>query len=81
MVNLRIMTLLLFLFPQAVPGKIQTAPPPEIPSSPSVISSEYPEGVAWWGTWDGALAEAKRTGKPILLLSAAPQCHGVPGIW
>ncbi|MDP7009984.1 MAG: hypothetical protein QF685_01275 [Verrucomicrobiota bacterium] len=37
--------------------------------------------IAWHGTWKGGLAEAQRTGKPILLLSAAPQCHSVPGIW
>ena len=37
--------------------------------------------IAWHGTWKGGLAEAKRTGKAILLLSAAPQCHSVPGIW
>ncbi|MEC9092823.1 MAG: hypothetical protein VX438_08980, partial [Planctomycetota bacterium] len=35
--------------------------------------------IAWFGTWKGGLAEAQRTGKPILLLSAAPQCHSVPG--
>lgn len=38
-------------------------------------------GIAWFGTWDGALAEAKRTGRPILFMSAAPQCQGVPGVW
>jgi len=37
--------------------------------------------IAWHGTWKGGLAEAARTGKPILLLSAAPQCHSVPGVW
>ena len=37
--------------------------------------------IAWHGTWKGGLAEAQRTAKPILLLSAAPQCHSVPGIW
>ena len=37
--------------------------------------------VQWFGTWEGAKAEAKRTGKPILLLSAAPQCHGISGVW
>tara|TARA_B100001971_G_C17958101_1_gene415995 strand:+ start:415 stop:675 length:261 start_codon:yes stop_codon:yes gene_type:complete len=37
--------------------------------------------IAWHGTWKGGLAEAQRTGKAILLLSAAPQCHSVPGIW
>jgi len=37
--------------------------------------------IAWHGTWKGGLAEAERTGKPILLVSAAPQCHSVPGVW
>ncbi len=37
--------------------------------------------IAWHGTWQAGLAEAERTGKPILLVSAAPQCHNVPGVW
>lgn len=37
--------------------------------------------IAWFGTWKGGLTEAERTGKPILLISAAPQCHNVPGVW
>jgi len=37
--------------------------------------------VAWYGTLDAGLAEAKRSGRPILLISGAPQCLGVPGIW
>ncbi|MFT4649375.1 MAG: hypothetical protein ACI9X4_002614 [Glaciecola sp.] len=44
----------------------------EVPSAPSI---------AWYGTWKDGLAEAKRTNRPILLMSAAPQCHGVPGMW
>ena len=39
------------------------------------------EKIAWHGTWKGGLAEAKRSGKPILLVSAVPQCHSVPGVW
>lgn len=44
---------------------------------------EEPEGagIAWFGTWDQALAEAQRTGRPILFHSAAPQCQSVPGVW
>jgi len=38
-------------------------------------------GIAWFGTWQQGLAEAQRTGKPILLMSAVPQCHNVPGVW
>ncbi len=38
-------------------------------------------GVAWYGTWEGGLAAARKTGRPILLLSAAPHCHNISGIW
>jgi hypothetical protein len=37
--------------------------------------------IAWHGTWEGGLAVAQKTGRPILLISAAPHCHGTPGIW
>ncbi|MBC8351640.1 MAG: hypothetical protein H8E66_06605 [Planctomycetes bacterium] len=37
--------------------------------------------IAWYGQLADGLAEAQRTGRPILLVSGAPQCHGVPGIW
>lgn len=51
------------------PGPLAEQAPPDAP------------GIAWFGTWDAALAEAKRTRRPILFMSAAPQCHGVPGVW
>jgi hypothetical protein len=38
-------------------------------------------GIAWFGVLADARAEAQRTGKPILLMSAAPACTGVPGMW
>jgi len=38
-------------------------------------------GIAWYATLDSGLREAKRTGKPILLIAAAPHCAGVSGIW
>jgi len=37
--------------------------------------------IGWIPTWDQALAEAKLTNKPILLIAAAPSCGGVPGVW
>ena len=37
--------------------------------------------IAWYGQLADGLAESQRTGRPILLVSGAPQCHGVPGIW
>ena len=38
-------------------------------------------GIQWFATWESAKAEAARTGRPILLVSAAPHCAGVSGIW
>jgi hypothetical protein len=39
------------------------------------------EGIGWIPTWKQAIAEAYKSHKPILLISAAPACGGVPGIW
>ena len=44
-------------------------------------SEELVSGIAWFGVLKDGLKEAKRTGKPILFLTAAPQCNGVPGMW
>jgi hypothetical protein len=38
-------------------------------------------GIVWFGTLRAGLAEAKRTNRPVLLISAAPHCHNVSGIW
>jgi hypothetical protein len=38
-------------------------------------------GIVWYGTLRSGIAEAKRTNRPILLISAAPHCHNVSGIW
>lgn len=37
--------------------------------------------IAWYGTLAEGLAEAKRSNRPILLVSAAPQCQNVSGMW
>lgn len=37
--------------------------------------------IAWYGQLKDGLAEAKRSGRPILLVSAAPQCQNVSGMW
>ncbi|MEO1999666.1 MAG: hypothetical protein ABGZ17_30860 [Planctomycetaceae bacterium] len=64
------------------PIAAQLAPPTgasfggSVPQSKQVVS-----GIAWYGVLQDGLAEAKRTGKPILLISAAAQCQGVPGMW
>ncbi|MEK6235692.1 MAG: hypothetical protein N2C14_13365 [Planctomycetales bacterium] len=64
------------------PASAQLGPPTgpsyggSAPRSKKVVS-----GVAWHGVLQDGLDEAKRTGKPILFITAAPQCGGVPGMW
>ena len=38
-------------------------------------------GIQWFSTLESGLAAAKQTNRPILFLSAAPHCAGVPGSW
>ena len=45
------------------------------------VRSDRTGGIQWFATLDSARAEARRTGRPILLVSAAPHCSGVSGIW
>jgi len=67
----------------ATDAELNRDDPKTTPKSPSPIVDrfQYPKSIAWIGTWQAAKAEAERTGKPILLLSAAPQCRGIPGVW
>lgn len=60
---------------------LQDPPGPGRPPGPGLVSPAKGERIAWFGTWEGGLAEAQRTGRPILLVSAAPHCHNVSGIW
>lgn len=52
-------------------------PRPEV----TVDWSKVEQRIAWFGTLPAALAAAKQTGRPILLVSGAPACHDVPGVW
>lgn len=38
-------------------------------------------GIHWYTRWDTALEEAKRSGRPIMFVAAATQCHGVSGVF
>ena len=50
----------------------------ETDTEPEVATPSTP---AWFGRLEDARVEAARTGRPILLMSAAPQCSGAPGMW
>lgn len=48
---------------------------------PVTAVAETTPKIAWWPTLEQARAEASRTGKPIFLLSAAPHCRNISGMW
>ena len=52
--------------------------PLEIGASKQAIGSP---GVVWYTTWDTALAEAKRSQRPIFFMAAAAQCNGISGVF
>jgi len=79
--------------PEDMPGKGEGpgggGQPPQGKNGPEVIPPPAPLGAAleqapgiqWFATWESGLQEAKRTGRPIFLVSAAPHCAGVSGMW
>jgi hypothetical protein len=58
-------------------GKGKDGPPPKKDDGEQVRAG----GIQWFTTWEAGKAEAVRTGRPILFISAAPHCAGVSGIW
>lgn len=56
------------------------ATPTEGPHGNS-LAEGLPKGIAFYGVLKDGLEEAKATNRPILFISAAPQCTGVPGVW
>ena len=44
-------------------------------------TDSLPTGIAWYGVLTDGIADAKATNRPIMLLAAAPQCAGIPGMW
>lgn len=49
------------------------------------LSVPMTDGIVWYGTWEGAMAEKERTGKPVMLHFGSPRCPkkgvNVPGTW
>ena len=58
-------------YPHVVMAEVQPAAP--------LAAGEA--GIAWYSRWDTALAESKRSNRPILFQSASAQCNGVPGVF
>ena len=52
--------------------------PEDLGASPQAIGDA---GVAWYTTWDTALAEAKRSSRPIFFMAAAATCGGISGVF
>ncbi|MEI6879361.1 MAG: hypothetical protein WCL33_10030, partial [Planctomycetota bacterium] len=84
--TLTIATIVLATSASAQPAREQGArggPPrgggPETKTA-SVTQSTDAE-IQWYATLERGLAEAKRTGKPIIFVTGAPHCAGVSGMW
>jgi hypothetical protein len=52
--------------------------PSDLGASPQPIGDP---GIAWYTTWDTALAEAKRSNRPIFFMAAAATCSGISGVF
>ena len=70
-------TLTVFAAAAMIGAAVAQGPRPGVTQDWSTVEQR----IAWHGTWKGALAAAEATGRPILLVFAAPHCGEVPGIW
>src|SRR5688572_24526865 len=61
----------------AVPAAASPAAPIEQPVKPAAVRP----GIQWFTSWQSGQREAERLNVPILLVSGAPHCAGVSGIW
>jgi hypothetical protein len=69
---------LLTLAAPAVPAQSRRGSAPGMPEN-EIVNRE--SRVAWYSVWEDAKNEAARSGRPIMLMSAAPRCNEVPGMW
>ncbi|MEM7011010.1 MAG: hypothetical protein AAF585_05950 [Verrucomicrobiota bacterium] len=52
--------------------------PTDIEPNPQPVGEA---GIMWYTTWETALAEAKRSNRPIFFMAAAATCSGIPGVF
>lgn len=50
------------------------------------LSVPMTDGIVWYGTWEAAMAEKERTGRPVMLHFGSPRAPSeqtvcVPGMW
>lgn len=65
---------------QSAPAQRPTSSGPSFGGN-APTSKTIGSGIAWFGVLQDGLDEASKTGMPILFVTAAPQCNGVPGMW
>jgi len=63
------------------PGRPEPPDRREPPDDQQSVNHAKPGAIQWFATWESGTKEARRSGRPILLVSAAPHCAGVPGVW
>lgn len=66
------------LFLGIAEARAQGPRPNELGASPQLIGDA---GVMWYTTWETALAEAKRSNRPIFFMAAAATCSGISGVF
>lgn len=66
------------------PGGPEGGPPRGGPRPEQLGESEADlgsSGIVWYPILEDGLAEAKRTGKPILFMSVSSSCSGISGVF
>lgn len=54
----------------------------ELSFSGEVMAQPYGEGgINWYPSFDQGMAMARKLNKPVLLVSAAPHCRNISGMW
>jgi hypothetical protein len=70
---------LLLTFSLIAPAAFAQGPrPTDLGASPQPVGEA---GIMWYTTWDTALAEAKRSNRPIFFMAAAATCSGISGVF
>lgn len=75
---MKLLTLLSLLFLTVGSAFAQGPRPTDIAASPQPVGDA---GIMWYTTWDTALAEAKRSNRPIFFMAAAATCSGISGVF